>query len=620
MKVVPARLADDPAFIRRFDAEAQLVAQLEHPYIVPIYDYWREPGGAYLVMRYLRGGDLRALLADGPLTPDRALGVLDQIAPALAAAHRQGVVHGDVHPRNVLFDEEGNAYLSDFGIVRGVGSVGGSGSAASDIHGLGDILRACLNGGAASIDAVMARATADDRSERYPDALAFAAAAREALARRVSPSPEPTEVRNPYKGLRAFAAADASDFFGRDDVIERLVSRFAEVSADHRFLAVVGPSGSGKSSVVRAGLIPAVRAGALLGSDTWYVAEMTPGAYPFDELEAALLRLATNPPSVLLASLERDDRALVEAVERVLPPDGSELFLVIDQLEELFTHVDDDDRRARFLASLVTAVRDPASRVRAVVTLRADFYDRPLAYEGFGELLAKRVETLTPLSAEELDRAIAGPAERAGLSVDEPLVVEMVAAATNRRGALPLLEYTLTEVFDRRKGDALTLGAYQEVGGLAGALAGRAEQLYEARAANGAGEATRQLFLRLVHIDDAIEDLRRRVPLSGLATIEGDREGVLGAVEAFTQHRLLTSDRDPVTREPTIEVAHESLLRSWPRLGGWIDSARDDLQTHRQLAGEADAWVASIVVIRASSRADRGSSGSRPGRAARPWR
>ena len=608
VKVIPARLADDPAFIRRFDAETERAAKVEHPHIVPIYDYWREPGGAYVVTRYLRGGDLGLVLGEGPMTPDHALDMLDQIAPALAAAHRQGVVHGDLHPGNVLFDEEGNAYLADFAIVPGVGVGGASSSFISpeeargdpptertDIYRLGHVLRVCLNGDAAPIDAVLALATAEDPAARYPDALAFASAAREALARPagIPAGPEAAELRNPYKGLRAFLAADTRDFFGRDEVIERLLARLAERTSGHRFLAVVGPSGSGKSSVVRAGLIPALRAGALPGSDTWYVAEMMPGGHPFAELEATLLRLASNPPSDLLAALERDDRGLVEAVERVLPPDGSELLLLVDQLEELFTHIDDEDRRALFLASLVTATRDRASRLRVVVTLRADFYDRPLAYEGFGELFGRHVETLIPFSAEELDRAISGPAERVGVAVEEPLVAEMVAAATNRRGALPLLEYTLTEIFDRRHGGSLTLDGYHQVGGLAGALAGRAEQLYEVYGHDGVAEGIRQLFLRLVHVDDDVDDLRRRVPVSELATIDGERTAVLGAVEAFTQHRLLTSDRHPVTREPTVEVAHESLLRAWPRLRGWIDAAREDLRTHRQLAAEARAWARS---------------------------
>src|SRR5919109_1284896 len=126
IKIIHPRLANDPEFIRRFATEAQLIARLEHPHIVPLYDYWREPDGAYLVMRYLRGGSLRQALAHGPLSPDRAVTVVDQIALALAAAHRQGVIHRDVKPANILFDEEGNAYLSDFGIAKDLAAARGT--------------------------------------------------------------------------------------------------------------------------------------------------------------------------------------------------------------------------------------------------------------------------------------------------------------------------------------------------------------------------------------------------------------------------------------------------------------------------------------------------------------
>jgi class 3 adenylate cyclase len=191
------------------------------------------------------------------------------------------------------------------------------------------------------------------------------------------------ETRNPYKGLRAFEEADSADFFGREALTEHLIDRLRQ----SRFLAVVGPSGSGKSSVVRAGLVPALRRGALPGSESWRVVEMFPGAYPLEELEAALLKATENPPSSLLEQLDDGERGLLRAVKRILPPGDSELLLVLDQLEELFTLVDEEERRTHFLAILERAVNDPHSRLRVVTTLRADFYDRPLLYSGFAELL-----------------------------------------------------------------------------------------------------------------------------------------------------------------------------------------------------------------------------------------
>jgi len=643
VKVIHPRLANDLEFIRRFDVEAQLVARLEHPHIVPVYDYWRDPDGAYLVMRYLRGGSLRQVLTHGPLEPDRAAKVIGEVAQALAAAHRQGVVHRDVQPANILFDEEGNTYLSDFGIARDLatariaGEPGTPGEFAyyfspeeargetptqrADTYSLGLVLYECLTGRRAvgdsppdevlerkgrvpipsvgsirpdlpvTVDAVIAQATAEDPTQRYPEILAFAAAAREVLDR-AAPAPAgigDVELRNPYKGLRAFPEADAADFFGRENLVDRLVARLGEEGEGRRFLAVVGPSGSGKSSVVRAGLIPRLREGALPGSDTWFFVEIMPGAHPLDEVEAALLRIATNPPPDLIDLLDRDEHGLLEAADRVLPQDRSQLFLVVDQLEELFTHVNDEELRARFLAALVTAVEDPRSRIRVLVTLRADFYDRPLIYRGFGELLASRIETVTPLTTEELERAIAGPAQRVGVKIEAALLAQTVTDASNRFGALPFMQYALTEVFERSRGGTLTIADYHDLGGITGALAGRAESLLSARREQSR-ETIRQMFLRLVHFDEGSEDVRRRVRRSELDSLEGDREAMTEAIDAFTNHRLLTSDRDPVTREPTVEVAHEALLRSWPRLRGWIDSAREDVRSHRRLAIEAAQW------------------------------
>lgn len=639
IKAIRPALANDPEFIRRFEAEAQLVARLEHPNIVPLYDYWREPGAAYLVLRWVRGGSLGEISQRAPFDLETAARLEEQIAGALTFAHRLGVVHSDLKPANVLLDEEGNAYLSDFGIaadLRGLRSEerdlrlspaylspeqirGAPATPATDIYCLGLLLSQVLCGehpftGTApvallqkqlheplppltarrpelpgAIDDVIARATAKDPEARFPDVGAFDLAFRKALqlvpakiARRSE-----VELANPYKGLRPFGEADALDFFGRDALVDRLVARLGQNAEGSGFLGVVGPSGSGKSSVVRAGLIPALRAGAIPGSDRWFTVEMTPGAHPFEALETALLRISTHPPSTLVAQLHAD---LADAAERVLPPDGSDLFLVIDQLEELFTHVDDEETRARFLASLATAATDPRTRVRVLVTLRADYFDRPLAYPGFGPLLGSRTETVTPLTPAELELAIAGPAQRVGLDLDPELLAEIVADSTGRLGTLPLLQYALTELFERREDGALTLSAYREVGGLGGALAGRAEHLFEATGRDGGRESTRQLFLRLVNVDEGVEDLRQRVRRFELESLEGDREAMTEAIDAFTRHRLLTSDRDPVTREPTVEVAHEALLRAWPRLRGWIDASREDLVNRRRLATEAAQW------------------------------
>jgi WD40 repeat protein/DNA-binding SARP family transcriptional activator len=398
-------------------------------------------------------------------------------------------------------------------------------------------------------------------------------------------SAPPARIRNPYKGLRPFLEADAEDFFGREELVHSLVERLE----DERFLAVVGPSGSGKSSVVGAGVVPALRSGSLPGSAGWRIAVMTPGAYPLEELEAALLRIAVNPPASLIEQLAADDLGLLRASKRILPGDQSELVLVVDQLEELFTLVEQEPVRVRFLSILEHAVRDPQSRVRVVATLRADFYDRPLVYRGFAELLRSRIETVLPLSPEELERAIVAPAQRVGVRLEEGLLTRIVADVVDEPGGLPLLQYALTELHERRDGATLTSASYGLIGGISGALAQRAESIY-AGLGEGGGEAVRQLFLRLVTLDEAA-DTRRRVDRAELESLDVDQGELALAVDAYGAARLLSFDRDPRTQTSTVEVAHEALLREWARLQEWIAAGRESVRAHRRLSAAAQEWL-----------------------------
>ena len=368
------------------------------------------------------------------------------------------------------------------------------------------------------------------------------------------------EIRNPYKGLRAFLEADAADFFGRETVTKRLLRRLEEDRPGSRFLAVVGPSGSGKSSVVRAGLVPALRRGALPGSERWYVIDMLPGAHPLRELESALLGLAVAPPPSLLDELEGDTRGLLRAVDRILPDPDAELLIVLDQLEEVFTLIEDEDERFHILESLRAATTEAGSRVRIVATLRADFFDQPLSVRGFGDLLAQRTEAITPMSPEELERAIVAPAERAGLAVEPRLLAAMIADVVDRPGALPLLQFTLTELAERREDGVLTLVGYRRIGGVSGALARRAEQLFEAMN-EGARDACRQVFLRLVTLGEGSEDTRRRVRRSELQPL-ADARTLDGVLDAFGRHRLLSFDRDP---RPASRPSRSPTRRCWGR-------------------------------------------------------
>ena len=357
-----------------------------------------------------------------------------------------------------------------------------------------------------------------------------------------------------------------------------------------RFVAVVGPSGSGKSSVVRAGLLPALAHNALPMSADWFRVDMTPAAHPFEQLEAALLRVATDAPNVLIDLLLVPGGAR-RAVHQLLPDDHGQLLLVIDQFEELYTQVD-ESTATRFIDELVDLVTAAGTRVRVVITLRADFFDRPLSHRGLGELLRDGTEAITPMSIDELEAAIVGPAARVGVDVEPLVVSEMVGEIVDRPGALPLLQFTLTELFEGRAGRPLTLAAYRAGGGVSRTLARRADSLLTGLGPECA-EAARHVLLRLVSLDDdgSGAGTRRRALVGEVEELD-DRGQVRRVLDTFGRHRLLSFDRDPFTRGPTVEISHEALLTEWTTLRRWIDDARDDLRMHRHLVGEMNAWTA----------------------------
>ncbi len=691
IKVILPQHANHPEFIRRFEAEAQLVARLEHLHIVPLHDYWRDPDGAYLVMRWLHGGSLRNRLnQEHRLDAGEVARILDQVASALMVAHRRKVVHRDLKPDNILLDEEGNAYLADFGIAKDIATSSGAPdseflvgspryfspeqilnqdvSPATDIYSLGIMLYELLTGNVpfsgltasellqmhlyepipllrvvrpglpSAVDDVIQKATRKTPSERYQDAQSVAVEFRQAIQTSSQPKEdkditstvpgestpqyrvtapitpildndltytpvpldEATERRplpvlvidNPYKGLRAFQEADVADFFGREVLVDQLLVRMADQTDEGvRFLAVVGPSGSGKSSAVRAGLIPALRQNRLPNSKYWFVAEMIPGPRPFEELEAALLRVAVNSPADLAQQLSSDERGLLTSIEQILPADpNTEVVLVIDQFEEVFTLLENEAERVLFLDSLIRAVSAPESRLRVILTLRADFYDRPLLYPAFGHLIRKRTEVVLPLTEPELEQAIVKPAEQVNITFEPGLREAIIKDISEQPGALPLLQYALTELFERRAGNRLTLAAYQDSGGVFGALARRADELYQAFDLDGQ-DAARQLFLRLVTLGEGTEDTRRRVQRAELPAVNGNQRLMDQIIDSFARYRLLTLDRDPITRRPTVEVAHEALIRTWEPLREWLRTSREDLQMQRRLEAAAAEWV-----------------------------
>lgn len=625
IKAIRPDLSNDPEFIQRFEAEAQLVARLEHPHIVPLYDYWREPGGAYLVFRLLLGGTaFAAMVNDGPFSVARVSRVVEEVGSALLAAHMAGVVHCDIKPSNVMFDEAGNAYLSDFGIAVTTSTVGQGGertrayaapelidrsgdTVRSDIFSFGCMLwellagrsplsvmqsngrwrlpslAGVLNEPSEALDAVLAKATSNDANVRFESMAELIIAWRDAVGRPegvLSPMGSPSSSSsgssrrravfalsttvsaavNPYKGLRPFSEADAADFFGRDDVATALLQTLIA----RGFVVVVGPSGSGKSSLVHAGLIP------LLRNDGARVATMVPGDRPIAALRQALRQVAAT---------DSDSNDPIEWFKEAAAEGSGKMVLVVDQFEECWTLADSAERE-RFLSAVVVA---GSFGIRCVTTVRADLYDRPLQHASIGQMVADGTFALPPLSPQALEEVVARPAERNGVFFDDGVVTAIVAEASAHPAGLPLLQFAMAELYERRIDNCVTSRSLEELGGLGGAIGRRAEDIYTSIDENMQTQ-TRQLFGRLVAPGHGAPDTRRRARFSELS--EPDRK----VADRFVQARLLVADRDLATREPVIEVAHEALLANWPRLREWLEADRRWIAQLQHLATATRAW------------------------------
>lgn len=358
--------------------------------------------------------------------------------------------------------------------------------------------------------------------------------------------------RNPYKGLRAFEETDADDFYGREGLVRR-IRESMERRTEHRLVVLAGPSGSGKSSVVAAGLVPSLR------TKGWSIATMYPGGSPIEPLSAA-----------------------VEAIKPKATGTDQRRLLIVDQLEELVTLVSDETCEA-FLDDLADLASSPDGPW-VVVTVRADFLDPLLLHLRFAPLVEPGLVLVTPLEDHEVRDVIVGPASRTGVVVEPDLVAAMVRDVGRRAAALPLLEYALTDLYDRAGGGVLTLDGLEAAGGISGALAKRAEEIYTGLD-DVARESARHCFLRLVALTDEGEPLRQRVVVDSLEGLEG----ISAVLAVFGEHRLLTFDRDHDGHR-TVEVAHEALLREWPRLAQWVDQAVGSLRMLRQLTIAATEW------------------------------
>ena len=423
-------------------------------------------------------------------------------------------------------------------------------------------------------------------------------------------TPAPRPGTSPFKGLQFFDVGDAALFFGREALTERLVRT---ITAGAPFLAVVGASGSGKSSVVRAGLVARLLAGES-GQD-WGVRILTPTAEPLQALAYAVAAEGASADTVarciealladphVLGRWLRGDGASPDDPTAAIPnaPSPRHELLVVDQFEELFTLCRDRTKRHAFIAALLATASTPSpagasTPVHVVIALRADFYHRCGEYEGLRQALEAHQVFVGAMTADELRRAIVAPAEAGGWTFEPGLVALLLhdvgadAQRSPEPGALPLLSHALLETWKHRQATTLTLKGYAEAGGVRGAIARSAESVY--RTLDPAEQAiARAIFLRLTELGEVTDGAgsvpytRRRAAVSEVLHERTDRLTVQSVLDTLARARLVTMERD------ALEVAHEALIREWPTLRSWLEEDREGLRMHRHLTEAAQAWA-----------------------------
>ena len=413
----------------------------------------------------------------------------------------------------------------------------------------------------------------------------------------------------PFKGLQFFDEADAGLFFGREAITTRLLARLGLTEEGLAkwtdVLVIVGASGSGKSSLVRAGLIPGVRrisggkgpAGNISGGEPagvsqptrlsgWEIAILTPSAHPLENLASVLTREAelVRAAATLMDDMAKDSRSLRLFLHRQPAP----LFLVIDQMEEVFTLCREEGERQAFIDNLLAAAQGGGCKL--VMSLRADFYAHCARFENLRLALASCQEYIGPMNAAELRRAIEEPARVCGYTFEAGLVDLILREVGSEPGLLPLLSHALLETWKRRQGRSLTLSGYAEAGGVRGAIAHTAERVY-GRLAADEQRIARSIFLRLTELGEGVgagglptPDTRRRAAPEELVSRAEVRDCVMEVLNLLAEARLITIG------EGSVEVAHEALIREWPALRGWLTEDRDGLRVHRRLTEAALSW------------------------------
>ncbi|NCS30183.1 MAG: SUMF1/EgtB/PvdO family nonheme iron enzyme [Microcystis aeruginosa F13-15] len=403
----------------------------------------------------------------------------------------------------------------------------------------------------------------------------------------------------PYKGLLYFDCneEDPKYFYGREELTDQLLDKIRQSD----FLAIVGSSGSGKSSVLRAGLLHQLQQGRkLAGSSNWKIKILVPTEHPMQSLAEIFLdsnlslierALQLKQAKELLADGSEGLKLLIEA------SDTRRFVIVVDQFEEVFTLCQDGNERQQFLECLLGAVEKAQGKLCLILAMRADFWGKCLEqeYSGLGKKIQENLVSVTPMKPEQLREAIALPAQQVSLGVEEALIEQMLREIEGSPGSLPLLEYTLTRLWEETTDNQLKLATYVNLGGISGTLNRRATEVYQ-QFNDTERQIAKQVFLCLTQLGEGTEDTRRRVLKPDLMTEKHSQFQIEQVIQKLANEKLIVTDEqtgkgDVSQRVVVIDVAHEALIRGWDLLREWLDENRDALRKQRKIEEEAKYWL-----------------------------
>ncbi|NEO76511.1 caspase family protein [Moorena sp. SIO4G3] len=396
----------------------------------------------------------------------------------------------------------------------------------------------------------------------------------------------------PYQGLEVFESEEKEFFFGRKEVTEKIKQSLENTN----FVPIIGTSGSGKSSVVRAGLIPWLEE-----EGNWHILEpIKPGDFPLEELREIFKPFfkGQKKPKQLKELIEKHPQGLIELTKQL--PDTKEFLLIVDQFEEVFTVCSDEQERQRFIDLLTQVVTVSDCRLKVVTTMRADFLSSCLDYSKLTQLIQTQNQLMPPLEGANLEAAIVKPAIRQGYRLEKGLIGEIMTDVGKEKGSLPLLEFALTQLWDKRDQgqNLLTLEAYNQIGSLTGALNRHADKIYQYQQDyeefpgelrdEQQKEWIRRIFLRLVRTGEGTKDTRQRQPKAKLlSTIELDsekQEQLSELIEYLVKSRLLVTSKDE------IDLAHEALIEGWKTFANWLGNSQEIRKIRDKIEDQFEEW------------------------------